>query len=289
MTEARDTPFAVADLDGSLIGQAFLKLVISDPAVQAHRAAVIAEDHKWAKVFDRGIFPHWFPLYTWPIVISADELALLSIERPITWEPPGPPKYRFQKPADWRPSSAKPATPSPAIHAVSTIIAARSNWFVGLLARGEVTSIDMEGRKPGPGAWSRRGAEIEIRTSDYYLDYKQPLFRGLTLRVIERPAQVSRFALTSRVTRSNKPGRKDSYDWERLKDKLKEHCANHGRFDSEPELVTWCVKNTTLLPGRSRPKRAGERPDRKTVIAAIEKYGLKRIGLTEGCAQEKGK
>ena len=219
-TAANPAPFAAADLGGLLIGEAFLKFVIRDPVVQAYRAKLLAEvpseSSKWIKFFEKGMFLCSVPLPLWPLTISADELAWLSIVRPSpqnSWEAAcvrrneeryfwgrvRVVKYDANERATYFDKTGaifrryqSPREPTPAVRGACTVVADRLNFFFGFLKRGEVVAVDMDGRKVSRAAWVRR--ELAITVGDYGSDLfdvsdlfgangKHPLHRGLMLRV----------------------------------------------------------------------------------------------------------
>jgi hypothetical protein len=76
---------------------------------------------------------------------------------------------------------------------------------------------------------------------------------------------------------ASKGGRPAVYDWSALKATLTKHVEKHGRFKSVDVLVGWCAQKVKRIDGK--PKGAG-RPDLKTSKAAINRGGLKEIGLS---------
>lgn len=261
------------------LGMAFRQTVIGHPSVQAYRSALIVEDEKWFDVFETGCFPSWAGHHLWPVVTTGEALAEAAVR---------PDQFEMLAALNQGLPLPKPK-PSNELSEACRVIADRLIAFFEYLARGEVDAVDIYGLKPGSAAWSRPGAMIDVQTSDYYLDYRQIPFRGLSLEANGRSAAVLRPPSVSDSPQSDRPGREPSYDYQQLRENLRGHCAIHGRFEDSGEFVRWCIRNTPLLPGRERPKGAGKHPDRKTVLAAIEKYGLDRIGLADGVTLEKGK
>jgi hypothetical protein len=72
-------------------------------------------------------------------------------------------------------------------------------------------------------------------------------------------------------------GRRPVYDWPRVKMKLVEHTKQHGMLPSYEALLDKCEVFA------SEPRSDGMVPDRSTIKAAIEKYGLDvAAGLAPG-------
>jgi hypothetical protein len=279
LPSASPVPFTGSDLHGLTLGNAFRKVVIGDPIVQAYSSILIAQDEKWLDVFETGRFPYWLPGHRWPIVTTAEWLVQESLRL----------SY-FEDLAAINQGLPRPKPkPSDDLSQACRAIADRLTAFFEYLASGEVDVVDIYGLKPGPAAWSRPGAMIDVQTSDYYLDYKQVSFRGLRLQATKESAAAPRPLSTPNSPLRAEAGREPSYNYERLKEDLRKHCATHGLFTEEREFVTWCVKNAELLPGCAPPKGAGKYADRRTIKAAIKRHGLERIGLADSNDLEKGK
>jgi hypothetical protein len=191
MQEAEKPPapsFTAADLDGLTIGEAFQTFVIKDPEVQAMRGAVVAEDSIHREVFDEGRKPGLWGRFHWPVDVTADTLISAFGYT------------RILAVGDY----SRDLPPSPAVQRAAAVIGDRCGIFFGLLRQGAavatgtyvVTGIDGPLNK---AVWSRKGASVDIETSDFIDDVtgKDAVrWSGLVLSAVAQPA-VSVPAITS--------------------------------------------------------------------------------------------
>jgi hypothetical protein len=169
--------FNAPDLDGSMVGEAFLNCVIRDPKVQATGAWLCLERPVFREVFTEGMFPNnvrraerssqtvqgsWNPLaepavrewdHTWPVVLDATKLIeILSTEY------------------DVNANYAHDPTEGPIYHA-ATALADRHQAFFDLLrsrllvAEGTFKDTGQELSIPTT-QWLRRDRRLDVRNSD---------------------------------------------------------------------------------------------------------------------------
>jgi len=119
----------------------------------------------------------------------------------------------------------------------------------------------------------RREPEI---ISSAFLEHMRPIIATSELCDINTVTETARWfemvcVFDLEATVKSSAGRKATYDWRGLKEKLERE--NPG-FANMAALVAYCRNNVTVMPGK---KAGNDGPDDKTIRDAISEYGLEKF------------
>jgi hypothetical protein len=164
---------AAKQLHGLSLIEGFQKFVLKDPEVVALGMHVLAADKLHTAVFRDGQAPGPFVDFHWPLDSTASAIAFQFVASPIIFI--GDPI----------------ATPSPAILAVSEVLADRIARLRDLLANGEIAAFGTFAQSGleipiGRLQWTRSGISIDVSKGDLCdgQDYRAvPKWTGLSLRL----------------------------------------------------------------------------------------------------------
>lgn len=165
------SPDAATRLAGLGLAQAFKNFVVRDPEVSCLGKSVVAQERRHEAVFREGEFPSWMTEFTWPLDVTAKELA-----------------FNFVRPVIFFTGQSLPKA-SPTVQQVSSVLvdrlyALRRHLVDGkVVARGTFARTGMVGIVD-PMQWQRHGTLIDIRNGDLLAleNNKQVLlWSGLTL------------------------------------------------------------------------------------------------------------
>jgi hypothetical protein len=182
---------AAKQLHGLSLIEGFQKFVLKDPEVVALGMHVLAADKLHTAVFRDGQAPGPFVDFHWPLDSTASAIAFQFVASPIIFI--GDPI----------------ATPSPAILAVSEVLADRIARLRDLLANGEIAAFGTFAQSGleipiGRLQWTRSGISIDVSKGDLCdgQDYRAvPKWTGLSLRLpdVQLTANQSQNATASKA------------------------------------------------------------------------------------------
>ena len=168
---------AANHLHGLSLIEAFKKLVLNDPEVVALSKPIVAADNGYAAVFRDGQAPGPGVDFHWPLDSTASAIAFRFIESFLTVI--GDPT----------------AAPSPAIFAVSEVLADRIARLRDFLANGEIAAFGTFGQwglevPIGRLQWMRSGISIDVSNGDLCEGHDHravPKWTGVSLSLPDLP------------------------------------------------------------------------------------------------------
>jgi len=174
-------PNAARLLDGLSLSEVFYKYVLNDPDVVALAAAAVRLDHAYESVFREGQFPGPYVEFTWPLDVTAENLAFQFV-RPIIFD--------LHRPS--------PKAPD-AVTEVCVVMADRMKALRDLLTSGKVMGRGTFAKTGEMGEvdrlqWARRELWIDVQNSDLLETENHKLTLRWSGLIFEAPNDVAKLA-----------------------------------------------------------------------------------------------
>jgi hypothetical protein len=178
VNSADAVPFEAADLDGLMIGEAFMKYVIQDVEVQKLAPLIDRDEPYQRNVLDCGQFPgRDYNCFRWPVAEVEVEFLVQQFG---SARPPNGFDYEFPR----------------SVRMASVFLSRRMNRLFSMLRGGELIGIGVfsaTGQEIAVSEtlWARPGLSIDIRTNDLIEDVGgRPETRWVSLKLL-RPVDAT--------------------------------------------------------------------------------------------------